>query len=74
MLNKWLGIGFKIFSTVVDRRLLKQLALAIGCGVITTLGFLATIEKHEGIYFGAFQHILRRADRIEAAAFCFQRV
>ena len=36
--------GFKIFSAVVDRRALKQLALAIGGGVSTGLTILASIE------------------------------
>ena len=43
--NKRQGIGFKIFSVVVDRTLLKQLALGIGGGVSTGLTFLLSIDE-----------------------------
>ena len=41
--NKRQGIGFKIFSVVVDKRLLKQ--LAIGSGLSTGLTFLASPDE-----------------------------
>lgn len=41
--NKGQGIGFKIFSAVVDRRALKQLALAIGGSLSTGLTIAASI-------------------------------
>ena len=42
--NERQGIGFKIFSVVVDKRLLKQLALTLGGGLSTGLTFLLSQE------------------------------
>ena len=68
--NRRQGIGFKIFSVVVDRRLLKQVALAIGGGVSTSLTFLATVEEEEETALAQLNSSC--AKRIESAAACFQ--
>jgi hypothetical protein len=43
--NKRQGIGFKIFFCGVDKRLLKQAALAIGGGVSTAVTYLLSMDE-----------------------------
>ena len=44
-INKRQGLGFQVFGVVVDKRLLRQLALAVGGAISTGLSFLLTLDE-----------------------------